>query len=74
MEELADLEQLRAQVAESCAPIQLDQQSVGRLSRVDAIQQQAMNVANDMRRQTRQRALMAALKRIEQHKAQQRLF
>ena len=65
MEELADLEQLRAQVAESRAPVQLDQQSVGRLSRVDAMQQQAMNLANDMRRQTRQRALMAALKRIE---------
>ena len=45
--------------------VELDQQSVGRLSRMDAMQQQAMNIANDTRRQHRHQALMAALKRIE---------
>ena len=32
---------------------------------MDAMQQRAMNIANDTRRQHRHQALMAALKRIE---------
>lgn len=49
---------------DSRGPVALDQQSVGRLSRMDALQQQAMAVATEGRRQTRIKALEAALKRI----------
>ena len=65
IDEMTALEQLRTQARDSRAPVQLDQQSVGRLSRMDAMQHQAMNIANDTRRQHRHQALMAALKRIE---------
>ena len=65
IDELTALDHLRTQARDSLAPVQLDQQSVGRLSRMDATQQQAMNIANDTRRQHRHQALMAALKRIE---------
>lgn len=63
--EIAELERLRTQALDSRAPVRLDQQSVGRLSRMDALQQQAMNIANDSRRQQRHKVLKAALERIE---------
>jgi DnaK suppressor protein len=47
------------------APVELDQTSVGRLSRMDAIQQQAMSNAGKQRRQIERRRIDAALKRIE---------
>ena len=47
IDEMAALDQLRTQARDSRAPVQLDQQSVGRLSRMDAMQQQAMNIANE---------------------------
>ena len=47
------------------ATVQLDQQSVGRLSRMDALQQQAMAKATAARRQTEATALRAALGRID---------
>jgi len=56
---------LRGQARDSRAPVALDQQSVGRLSRMDAMQQQAMHIANDARRQQRHMALLAALKRMD---------
>ena len=43
----------------------LDQQSVGRLSRMDAIQQQAMAQAQDRARQKERIMIKAALTRIE---------
>lgn len=46
--------------------MELDQQSVGRLSRMDAMQQQAMAAAQDTRRRGRLAAIEAALKRLEQ--------
>jgi DnaK suppressor protein len=46
-------------------PVQLDQQSVGRLSRMDAMQQQAMAAAQETWRHGRIRALEAAIRRIE---------
>lgn len=46
------------------APVELDQQSVGRLSRMDAMQQQAMAAATEARRGSRLRALQAALERL----------
>src|SRR5690606_17035658 len=63
-----EIEELRAQSetsAGSRAPVTLDQQSVGRLSRMDAMQAQAMAQATERRRLTRIKQVEAALKRIE---------
>ena len=64
-QELAEIQQLSNQTADERAPVQLDQQSVGRLSRMDAIQGQALAQASDVRRQARIIALQAALRRFE---------
>lgn len=45
--------------------VELDQQSVGRLSRMDALQQQAMAEAEASRRRAEVARIDAALKRIE---------
>ena len=45
-------------------PVMLDQQSVGRLSRMDALQGQAMAKAMQGRRERRARAVLAALDRL----------
>ena len=60
--------ELRAQISSrdaSTKPVTLDQQSVGRVSRIDAIQQQQMAIANQQ--QTRQllQHIELALQRIE---------
>ncbi|SLN09641.1 RNA polymerase-binding transcription factor DksA [Roseovarius litorisediminis] len=47
------------------ATVQLDQQAVGRLSRMDALQNQAMAKANHARRQAQKTRLTAALARLE---------
>ena len=39
IDEIAELDRLRGQARDSRAPVVLDQQSVGRLSRMDAMQQ-----------------------------------
>ena len=65
IDEIAELGRLRGQARDSRAPVVLDQQSVGRLSRMDAMQQQAVHIANDTRRQHRYAALLAALKRMD---------
>ncbi|NDA19284.1 MAG: conjugal transfer protein TraR [Alphaproteobacteria bacterium] len=63
--EMAELAK-RSQISEEArAPVTLDQQSVGRLSRMDALQQQSMELATEERRQQRLLALTAALRRIE---------
>ena len=59
------MDRLRGQKRDSRAPVDLDQQSIGRFSRFDAMQQQTMNVANDARRQYRQLVLSAVSKRID---------
>jgi len=48
------------------APVELDQSAVGRLSRMDAIQQQAMAAAQSRRRAGRLKAIAAALGRIDE--------
>lgn len=48
------------------ATVELDQQAVGRLSRMDALQNQAMAKATGARRQAERTRLMAALQRIEE--------
>lgn len=51
---------------EARAPVTLEQDSVGRLSRMDALQVQAMALAQQRRRQSEQAAIDAALRRIEE--------
>jgi DnaK suppressor protein len=46
-------------------PVELDQQSVGRLSRMDAMQMQAMASAMDRQRQVQVARIEAALARID---------
>ncbi len=65
------LEALRTELLESSAattddrqPVTLDQQSVGRLSRMDAMQVQAMAQAQEGRRQDQLRRIDAALQRL----------
>lgn len=50
---------------ESRATVMLDQQSVGRLSRMDALQGQAMAKAEEDRRQLAVRRIDAALSRLD---------
>jgi DnaK suppressor protein len=52
------------QSAESAGIVELDQSRVGRLSRMDAMQQQAMAIETRSRVQVRLRKLEAALDRI----------
>jgi DnaK suppressor protein len=49
----------------SAAPVTLDQSSVGRLSRMDAIQQQAMAAESQRRRRTELSQVRSALSRID---------
>lgn len=48
------------------APVTLDQESVGRLSRMDALQVQAMAEAQARRRLAARQAIAAALRRIDE--------
>ena len=64
-EERSTLAKASASTTEDRAPVELDQQSVGRLSRMDAIQVQAMAVANETRRQERLQMIQAALRRLD---------
>ncbi len=63
--ERAELLALSAGAAEERRPVELDQQSVGRLSRMDALQVQAMAQAVEGRRRGRLQVIEAALKRLE---------
>ena len=63
--EMDQLKHLSETAKDSRAPVTLDQQSVGRLSRMDAMQQQSMELATEDRRQQRLTALAAALLRIK---------
>ncbi len=51
--------------AEGQATVELDQQAVGRLSRMDALQNQAMSKAGHVRRQSERKRLKAALERLQ---------
>lgn len=61
---LAEIEEENARGREGQAVVPLDQQSVGRLSRMDALQNQAMARAQQSRRDIETRRLRAALARI----------
>ena len=63
---LAELDEEDRISTEARAPVQLEQDSVGRLSRMDAMQVQAMALASARRRKTERQRIAAALARIEQ--------
>jgi len=62
---LAELDELSKLSEDGRAVVQLDQQSVGRLSRMDAMQAQSMALATEERRQAERARVTAALRRIE---------
>lgn len=64
--ELAALERSSRDTAGDRAPVELDQQSVGRLARMDAMQLQAMAIATDRRRKGRHLRIRTALKRLDE--------
>ncbi len=64
--ELTSLEAEGELGAEDRATVMLDQQSVGRLSRMDAMQRQAMAAARARRLDARRGRILAALARIEE--------
>ena len=60
-----ELVELSKKTKEFRAPVTLDQQSVGRLSRMDAIQQQNMSLATETNRKQRILKIENTLKRID---------
>ena len=62
---LADLATEDAATKGARAVVELDQQAVGRLSRMDALQNQAMAEAQSRRRQAERQRIEAALKRLD---------
>lgn len=60
----ADLLRLAAASEESRRPVELDQARVGRLSRMDALQDQAMQLETGRRRQLQLQRIEAALGRM----------
>lgn len=65
-ERLAELDRLDALSEEGRAPVTLQQDSVGRLSRMDALQQQAMAQAEERRRQAERARIRSALARLDE--------
>ncbi|MDH3240428.1 MAG: TraR/DksA C4-type zinc finger protein [Alphaproteobacteria bacterium] len=63
--ELDALAQASADARDARAPVELDQQSVGRLSRMDAMQVQAMAKETERRRKARMEVLRGAIKRMD---------
>ncbi len=61
-----ELETLLQSGASAAAPVALDQQAVGRVSRIDAIQQQQMALASREQASRSLRRIDAALKRISE--------
>lgn len=61
-----ELRVAEASTAAERAPVELDQQSIGRLSRMDAMQIQAMAAAQSRRRTAQLRRIEAALRRCDE--------
>ena len=64
--ELSEIDAADRSGAEGQVTVTLDQQSVGRLSRMDALAQQAMAQANARRRAARRTRIARALERMEE--------
>ena len=60
-----ELQQVDESSREAASTVELDQTRVGRLSRMDALQGQAMSKATRQRRETELQRIAAALQRIE---------
>lgn len=60
----AELETTITQATDAAKPVELDQTVVGRVSRIDAIQQQEMTLAAQRRRVEQIQKIEAALRRI----------
>jgi DnaK suppressor protein len=56
---------LQHEAKQACEAVTLDQSCVGRLSRMDAMQSQAMNLEAQRRRSSEIRRLQSALRRFE---------
>ena len=63
--EREELQQLMETSGEARRPVDLDQSRIGRLSRMDALQGQAMAIETERRRKLELRRIEAALERIE---------
>ena len=63
---LAALDAEDTATADAQKPVTLDQQSTGRLTRMDALQNQAMAQAQARRRQAERQKIRAALQRIDE--------
>ncbi|MFX0547578.1 TraR/DksA family transcriptional regulator [Roseovarius sp. S1116L3] len=63
-EELIALQEASETTSEHRRPVELDQQSTGRLSRMDALQNQAMAAGSEARRQNRHKSISAAIDRL----------
>ena len=61
-----DILELRSVSDASRRPVELDQARVGRLSRMDALQEQAMSLETERRRKLELQRIEAALQRIEE--------
>jgi DnaK suppressor protein len=66
LEELAGLENAEALGQSGQRTVELDQQAVGRLTRMDALQSQAMSKAEAALRARRRHAIHAALARMDE--------
>ena len=62
---LAEVARLEALEHEASRPVELDQQSVGRLSRMDAMQMQAIAAEHERRFRAEHHRILAALKRLD---------
>jgi DnaK suppressor protein len=65
LEQRQDLMRLGDSAKDSVDTVELDQSSVGRLSRMDALQSQAMAQENKRRREVQLVRIQAALERLE---------
>ncbi len=65
LKEREEIETTIALATESTKPVELDQTTQGRVSRIDAIQQQEMSIEAQRRREQRVLQIDNALKRIE---------
>lgn len=61
----AELDEVRSSGEDAAQTVELDQSRVGRLSRMDALQAQAMSQETRRRRALQRRRVTAALQRIE---------
>ncbi len=59
------LQDVQSSGEQAAKTVELDQTRVGRLSRMDAMQAQAISIATNSRRKTELRRIAAALQRIE---------